>query len=71
MIEVSKLNGETCIVNADAIDLIEIIPDTVLVLASGKKILVLDSPEEIVERIVAYKQKIFLGLPSTAARAVE
>ena len=71
MIEVSKLSGETCIVNADAIDVIETIPDTVLVLASGKKILVLDSPSEIVERIVAYKQKIFLGLPKAAAKALE
>lgn len=71
MIEVSKLGGETCIVNAEAIDIIETIPDTVLVLASGKKILVLDTPSEIVEKIVAYKQKIYLSLPRTVALSLE
>ncbi len=63
MIEVSKLNGDTCVVNADSIDVVETIPDTVLVLASGKKLLVLDTPEEILEKIVYFKQRIFLGLP--------
>lgn len=71
MIEVSKLGGETCIINAEAIDIIETIPDTVLVLASGKKILVLDNPSEIVEKIIAYKQKIYLGLPQTVALSLE
>jgi flagellar protein FlbD len=71
MIEVSKIGGETCIVNADAIDLIETIPDTVLVLASGKKLLVLDPPAEIVQKIIEYKKKIFLGLPQEAKRSLE
>lgn len=71
MIEVSRINGETCVVNAEAIDVIEAIPDTVLVLASGKKILVLDSPAEIIEKIVAYKQRIYLGLPKTMAKSLK
>lgn len=70
MIEVSKISGETCIVNAEAIDLIETIPDTVLVLASGKKILVLDPPSEIVEKIIAYKQRIYLGLPAELKKSL-
>ncbi len=71
MIEVSKISGETCIINAEAIDLIEVIPDTMLVLASGKKILVLDHPSEIIEKIVAYKQKIYLGLPQVLKKSIE
>lgn len=71
MIEVSKISGETCIVNAENIDIIETIPDTMLVLVSGKKILVLDKPDEVVEKVVAYKQKIYLGLPQTVARSLE
>lgn len=71
MIEVSKLGGETLLVNAEAIDLIEVVPDTMLVLASGKKILVLDHPSEIIEKIVAYKQKIYLGLPKVLKQQLE
>ena len=63
MIEVSKLNGETCIVNADHIDIIESIPDTMLVLASGKKVMVLDRPSDIMNKIIAYKRRVFGGLP--------
>lgn len=68
MIEVSKLSGETCIVNADSIDLIETVPDTMLVLASGKKILVLDRPSDVVDKIIAYKRKIFLNTPQIIAK---
>jgi flagellar protein FlbD len=67
MIEVSKLNGEKYFVNAETIDFIEETPDTVLTLASGKKIVVLESPTEIVNKIIAYKQKIYLNLPATLA----
>lgn len=63
MIEVSKLSGETCIVNADHIDVIETVPDTLLILASGKKILVLDRPSDIMDKIIAYKRRIFGGMP--------
>lgn len=71
MIEVSKLTGETCIVNADSIDLIESVPDTMLVLASGKKIMVLDRPADIVDKIIAYKRQVFMNLPKVVARNLE
>jgi hypothetical protein len=32
-------------------------------MASGKKLIVLDPVEEIVEKIIEYKQKIYLNLP--------
>lgn len=71
MIEVSKLNGEKYFINAETIDFIEQIPDTVLTLASGKKVIVRESPSEIVDKIVSYKQKIYLNLPSTLADMLE
>jgi flagellar protein FlbD len=71
MIEVSKLNGEKYFVNAETIDFIETTPDTVLTLASGKKILVLEQPAVIIQRIVAYKQLIYLNLPMTLSDTLE
>lgn len=58
-------------VNAEAIDLIETIPDTLITLASGKKILVLEKPSEIVDEIVEYKQRIYLDLPRVVAKNLE
>ena len=71
MIEVSKLNGEKYFVNAETIDFIEATPDTVLTLASGKKLLVLEEPGEIIRKIIAYKQLIYLNLPTSLAQTLE
>ena len=51
--------------------MIETIPDTLITLASGKKILVLEKPSEIVDEIVEYKQRIYLGLPRVVAKNLE
>lgn len=63
MIEVTKLNGDNYFINAETIDFIEELPDTTLTLASGKKVVVQDSVEDIVAKVIAYKQKIYLGQP--------
>lgn len=48
-------------VNADLIETIEATPDTVITLTTGKKIVVSDSVEVIIKRVIEYKQVIFLG----------
>lgn len=61
MIEVTKLNGETIMVNADHIETVEAHPDTTLVLKNDKRIVVKDSVAEVVRRIVAYQRSIRTG----------
>ncbi len=51
MIPVSPLQGRSILVNADLIEAIERVPDTVVVLANGRRMFVTDSPEEIIDRI--------------------
>ena len=51
MIPVMPLKGTRILVNADLIEEIESLPDTVIVLANGRRLFVLDSPTDIVERI--------------------
>jgi len=58
MITVTRLNGETVVVNAGLIELIESTPDTVISLATGKKFMVRESLDEVVARVVAYQQRI-------------
>ena len=58
MIKVSRLNKVEFVVNADMIEFIEATPDTVITLISGKKIVVREGVEEVIDRVVAYKQRI-------------
>ena len=59
MIKLTRLNHSPLIVNSDLIEHIEVTPDTVITLTSGQKLIVLESAEEIVDRIVAFRKSIF------------
>jgi len=58
MIEVTKLGGDEIIINAELIESIQATPDTVITMTTDKKILVKDSVEEIVEKVIIYKKNI-------------
>ncbi len=57
MIKVTRLNGKEFYVNSDLIEFIESTPDTVLSLTTDKKIIVSESIDEVIEKIVKYKIK--------------
>jgi flagellar protein FlbD len=57
MIHVTRLNHEHLIVNGDLIEMIESTPDTVLTLLTGKKMMVLESADEVMARIIEYRRK--------------
>ncbi|QZY56756.1 flagellar FlbD family protein [Crassaminicella profunda] len=59
MITVTKLNGKEYVVNSDLIEFIESTPDTVITLTTGKKIIVLEPIDQIIDKIIKYKKKIF------------
>lgn len=58
MIEVTRLNGKEFIVNSDLIEFIEETPDTVITLVNGKKIIVSETVDDIIEKIVKYRNRI-------------
>lgn len=47
LIELTKMDTRRIIVNCDMIETVEANPDTVLILYSGRKILVKETPEQI------------------------
>lgn len=59
MIQLTRLNGQPIMVNADLIESVEPTPDTVITLVSGNKLIVRDSMDDIERRIVAFKRKIY------------
>jgi flagellar protein FlbD len=58
MIKVTRLNNSELVINTDMIEFIEAIPDTIISLTNGKKIMVKESSDEIVSRVEDYKKKI-------------
>ena len=63
MIKVTNINGTPYYLNSELIELIEMIPDTLITLRDGKKHYVRETPEEVVEKIIQYKKRIFVDLP--------
>ena len=61
MIELTGLNKEEFILNAEVIEKIETMPETLITLTNGKRYIVLESIEEVMHRILRYKRKIFTG----------
>ena len=65
MIYVTRLNHTPVVLNCDLIEHMETTPDTVISLTTGQKFMVLESAEEIIDRVVQYRRLILNGLPSS------
>ncbi|QNU68394.1 flagellar FlbD family protein [Ruminiclostridium herbifermentans] len=59
MIRLTKLNNSFFVINCELIETIESTPDTVITLNNGKKYVVAESVDEVVERVIEYKKRIF------------
>jgi len=58
MIYVTRLNHTPIVLNSDLIEQVEMTPDTVISLTSGQKIMVLESSDEVVERVMKFRRAI-------------
>jgi flagellar protein FlbD len=58
MITLTRLNHVPLIVNSDLIEHVEVTPDTVVALTTGQKFLVLESAEDVVERVIQFRRAI-------------
>jgi flagellar protein FlbD len=60
MIKVTKLNGDKFYINPHLIEFMETTPDTVVRMMSDRRIIVKESPEELIELIIHYRRAIGL-----------
>jgi flagellar protein FlbD len=58
MIQLTRLNNSSLIVNSDLIKFVEQSPDTVITLLNGEKIIVRESADQVLERIVFFRQAV-------------
>lgn len=69
MIKVTRINDAPLVVNADLIEFVEASPETIICLTTGKKIMVKQTIDEIIDRVAEFKRKASIRTisPDTAA----
>lgn len=58
MIHVTRINRVPLVLNADLIEHVETTPDTVISLTNGQKFMVLESADEVIQRVIAFRRQI-------------
>ncbi|KEI13175.1 endoflagellar protein [Clostridium novyi B str. ATCC 27606] len=59
MIRLKALNKKEFYLNEDNIEKIEEVPETLITLTNGKKYIVLESTQEVINKVIEFKKKIF------------
>ena len=57
MIKLTGLNNRVLYLNPDLFEKLEVTPDTVITLSNGKKYVVKESPDEVIELIIQFRRK--------------
>ncbi|MBI1792297.1 MAG: flagellar FlbD family protein [Acidobacteria bacterium] len=58
MIKLTRLNHHPLVLNCELIEHMEVTPDTVITLTTGQKLMVEESADEVIERVIAYRRAI-------------
>jgi len=59
MIKLTKLDGRDFVLNSDLIEYMESTPDTVITITSGRKYIVVNTVDEVIDKIVKYRKQIY------------
>jgi flagellar protein FlbD len=58
MIHVTRINQQPLVLNSDLIEQIEATPDTVITMTNGQKLVIADSAQAVIEKIVTFRRLI-------------
>ena len=58
MVRLTLYNDAGIVVNADLIESVERTPDTLISLTTGKKVMVKESVEDVISKVIAYRRLI-------------
>jgi flagellar protein FlbD len=58
VIQITRFNGTVLYINAELIKTVEPTPDAVITLTTGEKMVVKETAEVVVERIIAYQRMV-------------
>jgi flagellar protein FlbD len=63
MIRLTRINHLPLVLNSDLIEHIEAAPDTIISLTNGQKLVVSESVEEVIQKVIEFRRAIQGGLP--------
>jgi flagellar protein FlbD len=66
MIKLTRISNARLILNSDLIEHIDETPDTVITLISGQKLMVMESAEEIVGKVIEFRRTVLPYVPLAA-----
>jgi flagellar protein FlbD len=58
MIRLTRINRAPLVLNSDLIEHIEATPDTVIALTNGQKLMVLESADEVIKKVIQFRRSI-------------
>lgn len=71
MIKLTRFDGSEVAVNAELVKFVEAAPDTIVTLTSDQKLLVLETVDEVIEKVIEYKRLAYGSLPEIRDRREE
>jgi flagellar protein FlbD len=67
MIHLTRINHAPMVLNSDLIEHIETTPDTVVSLTNGQKFVVLEAADDIIDKIVEFRRRLYRNMPRREA----
>lgn len=64
MIRLNRINGQPVVVNADLIEMLDVTPEVIVLLTTGRRIVVQQSVEEVIQAVIDYQRAIGVKRPS-------
>jgi flagellar protein FlbD len=61
MIQLTRINHIPLVLNSDVIEHIEMTPDTVISLTNGQKFVVLETSNEVIQKVIDFRREISQG----------
>jgi flagellar protein FlbD len=69
LIQLTRLNSQQITVNSDLIKFVESNPDTVITLVNGEKILVHETADQVLARVIDFRRAVLAGLLNNSSDA--
>ncbi|MBZ5610870.1 MAG: flagellar FlbD family protein [Acidobacteriia bacterium] len=58
MIRLTRINHIPLVLNSDLIEHLEVTPDTVIAMTSGQKFMVMESADEVIQKVIEFRRSI-------------
>jgi len=62
LILITRFDNKKVVINGELIEMIETTPETLITLTTGKKVIVKESVDEVVEKVKKYKKELNLPI---------